>query len=163
MNLANQFISLTVKNEIEHIAFEEVTPEDWNIRGLEMELKALLANDELTLPKAVRSQHELFDIVQLYEASYINQLQELEEDPNFMHSLKYVMLGKLDRQWVTHLETMTRLKEGIGLRSYQQEDPLRIYQREGLELFTHSYSKIAKHIAIDGANAARTARQVEAV
>ncbi|MGN1385557.1 MAG: accessory Sec system translocase SecA2 [Bacillus sp. (in: firmicutes)] len=163
MNLANQFISLTVKNEIEHIAFEEVTPEDWNIRGLEMELKALLANDELTLPNAVRSQHELFDIVQPYEASYAKQLQELDENHDFRISLKYLMLGTLDRQWVKHIELMTRLKEGIGLRSYQQEDPLRIYQREGLEIFTHSYNKIAKHIALETANAARTIRQEEAV
>ena len=58
-----------------------------------------------------------------------------------------VMLSHIDTMWVKHLEVMTRLKEGIGLRSYSQEDPMRIYQREGLELFGGHYQKLRRNIA----------------
>lgn len=159
VELANQLISLTVKNEIEYTALEEVEPEDWNTHTLELELKALLSNDSLSIPDMIRSKQDLFDFAAPYEESYTKQLQELEADDSFLHSLKYLMLGALDRQWILHLEMMTRLKEGIGLRSYQQEDPLRIYQREGLELFTYSYNKMAKNIALGTANAVKTALQ----
>lgn len=159
VELANQLISLTVKNEIEYTALEEIEPEDWNTHTLELELKALLSNDSLSIPDMIRSKQDLFDFAAPYEESYTKQLQELEADDSFLHSLKYLMLGALDRQWILHLEMMTRLKEGIGLRSYQQEDPLRIYQREGLELFTYSYNKMAKNIALGTANAVKTALQ----
>ena len=48
--------------------------------------------------------------------------------------------------WVKHLEQMAHLKEGIGLRRYQQEDPMRIYQREGLELFGKNYQELRRKI-----------------
>jgi len=60
-----------------------------------------------------------------------------------------VMLSYLDSTWVRHLEAMTRLKEGIGLRVYQQEDPMRIYEREGLELFEMHYQELRRFIASD--------------
>jgi len=41
---------------------------------------------------------------------------------------------------------MTHLKEGIGLRRFQQEDPMRIYQREGLELFGKNYQELRRGI-----------------
>ena len=43
---------------------------------------------------------------------------------------------------------MTRLKEGIGLRSYQQEDPMRLYQKEGYEIFLETYHEIEKEISV---------------
>lgn len=39
---------------------------------------------------------------------------------------------------------MERLKEGIGLRYYSQEDPIRQFQREGYELFVHMYRQIER-------------------
>jgi len=41
---------------------------------------------------------------------------------------------------------MTYLKEGIGLRSYQGEDPMRIYQREGLKLFGKNFQELRRQI-----------------
>lgn len=57
-----------------------------------------------------------------------------------------VMLSFIDHMWVRHLEQMAHLKEGIGLRHYQQEDPMRIYQREGLELFGKNYQELRRKI-----------------
>ncbi|MNH32755.1 preprotein translocase subunit SecA [compost metagenome] len=44
---------------------------------------------------------------------------------------------------------MAHLKEGIGLRHYQQEDPMRIYQREGLELFAKNFQELRRSIIIE--------------
>ena len=39
---------------------------------------------------------------------------------------------------------MTHLKEGIGLRQYQQEDPTRLYQKEALDIFLYTHMVISK-------------------
>ena len=36
---------------------------------------------------------------------------------------------------MNHINTMSHLREGIGLRSYAQENPLRAYTNEGFELY----------------------------
>ena len=48
--------------------------------------------------------------------------------------------------WMEHINTMSHLREGIGLRSYAQEDPLRAYTKEGFELFDNLLSVIDKEI-----------------
>ena len=45
------------------------------------------------------------------------------------------MLQIVDNQWKDHLLSMDHLRDGIGLRGYAQQDPLREYQREGYDMF----------------------------
>ena len=47
-----------------------------------------------------------------------------------------------------HINTMSHLKEGITLRSYAQEDPLRAYTQEGFELFEELLNTIDKQVTI---------------
>lgn len=48
---------------------------------------------------------------------------------------KFIMLRTVDTLWKEHLLNMDHLKEGIGLRSYAQQNPLVIYKKEGYEMF----------------------------
>ena len=48
---------------------------------------------------------------------------------------KWLYLRILDETWKDHLLDMDHLREGIGLRGYAQQDPLREYQKEAYELF----------------------------
>ena len=45
------------------------------------------------------------------------------------------MLNYTDERWRDHMDNMDRLREGIGLRAYGQQDPVLSYQKEGNELF----------------------------
>ncbi len=76
-------------------------------------------------------------------------LDTFEEDDDILNLIPSVMLGHIDSMWVRHLEKMTRLKEGIGLRSYGQEDPMQVYQREGLYLFGQAFQRLRRSIAKD--------------
>lgn len=73
-------------------------------------------------------------------------IESFEENEQIMAVIPQVMLSFIDHMWVKHLEQMAHLKEGIGLRHYQQEDPMRIYQREGLELFGKNYQELRRKI-----------------
>lgn len=53
-----------------------------------------------------------------------------------------VVLQVLDRRWRDHLYEMDYLKDGIGLRSMAQRDPLIEYQREGFQMFQSMMGQI---------------------
>ncbi len=55
---------------------------------------------------------------------------------------KAISLNVIDNYWMEHINTMSHLREGIGLRGYAQEDPLRAYTIEGYELFDQMNQKI---------------------
>lgn len=59
---------------------------------------------------------------------------------------KEMALSTFDRVWVDHIDTMSKLKEGIGLRSYAQNNPLQAYVTEGYELFETMKRTIARDI-----------------
>jgi preprotein translocase subunit SecA len=53
----------------------------------------------------------------------------------FAHLQQMVMLQIVDNHWKDHLLSMDHLRDGIGLRGYAQQDPLREYKKEGYETF----------------------------
>ncbi|MGM9923441.1 MAG: accessory Sec system translocase SecA2 [Bacillus sp. (in: firmicutes)] len=152
MELAERMVKIAVNAAIDHTCNEEVVPEEWHLAELQTELNSLLADDSIVLIDRVTNKQDVLDIVAPYMAAYSERLLAESESEMFQDPLKYAIIGVLDRQWISHLELMARLKEGIGLRYYQQEDPMRIYQKEGLELFTQSYNKIGKYIALETAH-----------
>lgn len=48
---------------------------------------------------------------------------------------KAIALRVIDMHWMEHINTMSHLREGIHLRGYAQENPLRAYTKEGYDLF----------------------------
>jgi Preprotein translocase subunit SecA (ATPase, RNA helicase) len=72
----------------------------------------------------------------LSDAKLAYQRREAELGEEIMRDLeRRVILSVLDRRWRDHLYEMDYLKEGIGLRSMAQRDPLVEYQREGHAMF----------------------------
>ena len=59
---------------------------------------------------------------------------------------KAISLRIIDTHWMEHINTMSLLREGIHLRSYAQENPLRAYTNEGYELFENFLDLIDKEI-----------------
>ena len=55
---------------------------------------------------------------------------------------KAITLRVIDTHWMEHINTMSHLREGIHLRGYAQNDPLREYKNEGYELFEKLLMKI---------------------
>ena len=55
---------------------------------------------------------------------------------------KAITLRVIDTHWMEHINTMSHLREGIHLRSYAQNNPLREYKNEGFTLFDELLVKI---------------------
>ena len=57
-----------------------------------------------------------------------------------------MVLRIIDRAWVGHIDMMSKLRDGIGLRSYAQDNPLQAYVTEGFQMFEQMQSQIAQEI-----------------
>lgn len=61
-------------------------------------------------------------------------------------SISYIILTIVDNYWVQHLVDMAELKQDIRLMSYRGEDPVRLYAKEGFQMFEEMNVKIQKDI-----------------
>jgi len=48
---------------------------------------------------------------------------------------RVALLGAVDNRWMDHIDAMTELRDGIGLRAYGHHDPVIEYKREGFNMF----------------------------
>ena len=61
---------------------------------------------------------------------------------------KTMVLRTIDRAWVNHIDVMSKLRDGIGLRSYAQNNPLQAYVEEGYELFETMMNSISDQVVV---------------
>ena len=61
---------------------------------------------------------------------------------------KALSLQVIDNYWMEQINVMSHLREGIYLRSYGQEDPLRAYSTEGFDLFDQMLQKIDHDVSV---------------
>ncbi|MCI9027394.1 MAG: preprotein translocase subunit SecA, partial [Lawsonibacter sp.] len=91
----------------------------------------LLSDEELARYNA----EELTQLV-LDRATAAYQRKEQEITPPLMRELeRVIMLRVVDEYWMDHIDAMTELRQGIGLRAYAQNDPVVAYKEEGYEMF----------------------------
>ncbi len=79
---------------------------------------------------------------------YTSREQELDEvEPGQMRQLeRWMALRAINDRWMEHLANMDYLREGIGLRGYEQKDPLLIYQKEAFDEFERMQQSIQDDI-----------------
>ena len=61
---------------------------------------------------------------------------------------KVISLNVIDKYWMEQITTMSHLMEGIVLRQYAQDNPLRAYTMEGYDLYEKMLSNIDKFITL---------------
>ena len=148
VELLNNMMDETINFVIYDACPDEVDSSEWNISLIEKHLNTLFV-DEFSIDKNNLKVKEIQKQVLPHTLKLKDFLRSSVEEKELVNTLTTVMLGYVDNIWVQHLESMTRLKEGIGLRSYQQEDPIRIYQKEGLDLFEKHYQSMRLSIVIE--------------
>ena len=116
--------------------------EDYDIEKL-----AALIKEELRIEvdpkhfedKEMEEIHEM--IREMMENIYEEKMSQL--DPEQRQEIERILyLQVLDPQWRDHLYEMDVLKTGIGLRGYNQKDPLTEYKQDSYKLFTDLVTRI---------------------
>ena len=81
-----------------------------------------------------KDREDIFDTVWAkIEKAYEAQKDNIPEQFNEFERM--ILLRSIDGRWTDHIDTMDQLRQGIHLRSYGQQNPLRDYQNEGHQLF----------------------------
>ena len=124
-------------------------PDKWNLEKLNKVLqdKALPFGTEfLDADKASKWDNEyLIDkLNDLVVDCYEEKITRYKEEEGFdYHALERdVLLTNVDRKWIDHIDNMDKLKRGISLRGFANEDPINAYKREGLEMFEEMIESI---------------------
>ena len=74
---------------------------------------------------------------------YEDKIERYKERGIDYHEVERIILLKtVDSKWIEHIDMMDRLKRGISLRSFANEDPLNAYKKEGLDMFEEMTASI---------------------
>ncbi|HIR06387.1 MAG TPA: preprotein translocase subunit SecA [Candidatus Copromonas faecavium] len=124
---------------------DEQSPEKWNFKELNelllpiIPLQPVELNDEIRKMKKDQLKHSLKEAAtKLYEAKEAEfpdgeQIREIE---------RVVLLKVIDNKWMSHIDDMEQLRQGIGLQAYGQRDPLVEYKMSAYEMFDDMTSAI---------------------
>lgn len=109
----------------------------------------------------------------LYELAAADyEEKEKEFTPERLREIeRVVLLRAVDSKWMDHIDNMEHLKQGIGLRAFNQIDPNQAYQQEGSEMFDDMIKSIKEetikllfHVRLEKApERERMARETSAV
>jgi len=143
----------TIKNHVSDVVNSHIYPE------------GRLTNDDVTditeyvnenlLKKDIdkeeldnRTAEEMINtIVEKVMDEYNHKLSKIPEDVADEFE-KAISLNVIDHHWTEHINTMSHLREGIYLRGYGQDDPLRAYTMEGFDLFDKMMQRIDHDITV---------------
>ncbi len=101
--------------------------------------KASKAVEGLTDVEAVKD-----NVFNLLWDEYNSKIEDVRKE--MMKVEKVMVLRIIDAKWIDHIDTMSKLREGIHLRSYAQDNPLKAYTAEGYELFENMMNNISKEV-----------------
>jgi len=149
----HEMVITTFRHHIEDLVNSHIPPEnyltvdDYN-EIMEFANENLLKKD---LKKKDIEGKEPNDLIDYLSKRVIDEYEEkLKDVPEeaTKEFEKVITLQVLDNYWMEHINTMSHLREGIHLRGYAQEDPLRAYTIEGFDLFDSMLQKIDKDVSI---------------
>jgi preprotein translocase subunit SecA len=88
------------------------------------------------------------DITELLKQMYVHHSKEWTEDIKDKVE-RQISLKCIDRNWTTHIDEMTHLRDSIYLRSYAQSNPLQEYVNEGYKMFSDMLELVAIEVILN--------------
>ncbi|MBU8881106.1 accessory Sec system translocase SecA2 [Bacillus sp. FJAT-29790] len=150
--LVKASIESYIKEEIERCCPADADKPEWKLTKLKERIVQIFPHDLLDFPNDPHDLDEVTEPIYAAMNAYLPMLDEYKENAEIGKAIKQFLLSVTDYHWLKHIDAMDRLKEGVGLRSYSQEDPMRQYAREALELFTQMYYELERDISRQMAN-----------
>lgn len=146
---------------VDEFASEDVTPDEWDLDGMYRRLLTVFPVPETITPETMAGQdvEELEDaLIKAVHEVYDRKNTEIGEE--MMHRLeKWVILRATDSHWQRHLTDLDVLREGIGLMSVAQKDPLVEYKRQSFTMWQGMMDSIRAQAAYQLLSAQVNVRQ----
>ncbi len=133
-----KMITDRVENSVDTCISADIPRDEWDLNELNRLLLPIIPMQPVTAAdvEEVKNNKELKHLlkeraVKLYEAKET----EFPEPEQFRELERVVLLKVIDRKWMDHIDDMDQLRQGIGLQSYGQRDPLVEYKMAGFDMF----------------------------
>ncbi len=147
-NVRERLLELIKKTIHRVVSFHTNGPVSvWNLREILEAFKGLLGieaeTEKMILEAGDREaiSQTLWELAQKrYEAKekeWGSQAREVE---------RQVFLRVIDTLWIEHIDALTKLREGIGLRGFGQRDPLVEYKEEAFSMFERLQNALAADV-----------------
>ncbi|WP_284141084.1 MULTISPECIES: preprotein translocase subunit SecA [unclassified Virgibacillus] len=147
-----EIIENMIKSSIERVVHTHTQDDDednWDYKSIvEFAQGNLLTTEEITEEELKEKEpEEITDLIMQKVKSQYDQKEE-ELSPEQMREFeKVILLRTVDTKWMDHIDQMEQLRQGIHLRAYGQNDPLREYQFEGFAMFEAMIASIEDEVA----------------
>ncbi|MGD8190262.1 accessory Sec system translocase SecA2 [Brevibacillus ginsengisoli] len=142
-------IHSVIERNVEAYCPKDEVPEEWDLQGLMESANNLFLHEESIHLKDLKGK-EAEEILEFLkeeaDRQYANRETEIGEMMREFE--KVVVLRAVDSKWMDHIDAMEQLRQGIHLRAYAQNDPLREYQFEGYEMFQGMVASIEEEVAM---------------
>ncbi len=153
-----KMITDIVENAVDMSVSDEQVPENWDLGELNSLLIPIIPLEAVTLERyPAEKKNELKQLlkeaaIKLYETkeaefSEAEQIREIE---------RVVLLKVIDNKWMSHIDDMDQLRQGIGLQAYGQRDPVVEYKMSAFDMFeamtaaiTEDTVRILFHIRVE--------------
>lgn len=151
--LENEDIHSVVENmfrrEIENIVRKNVEEDGKKvIVDYESIIKRLSTMNSIKLEVSDLQDKDVEEIIDICHNELFNKYQEKIKPvkEQILPVEKTMVLRLMDRAWQNQIDVMSKLREGIHLRSYAQNNPLQAYIEEGYELFENMMNTISNDV-----------------
>jgi len=140
-----KMITDRVESCVDTCISSDIPKEEWDLNELNQLILSMIPMQAVTPEDvdSVKNNKELKHLlkeraVKLYEAKET----EFPEPEQFRELERVVLLKVIDRKWMDHIDDMDQLRQGIGLQSYGQRDPLVEYKMAGFDMFDEMTASI---------------------
>ena len=141
ISMMNQDIEETVKTYC-----SDTVADNWNLEGLRAHyLNLFLMDTDLRFSHEELNEVDTKDVTEFVKkrGKLVVELREKELGAENLREIERVCLLKVvDKHWMDHIDAMDELKNGIGLRSYAQRNPVEEYRFEGFNMFDEMIATI---------------------
>ncbi|MGC6175059.1 preprotein translocase subunit SecA [Lacrimispora sp. 38-1] len=126
-----------VENAVDLSISEEQSPEEWDLNELNTLLLPVIPLQPITLPEDGKVRKNELKHMLKEEAIKLYETKEAEfpEGEQIREIERVILLKVIDNKWMSHIDDMDQLRQGIGLQAYGQRDPLVEYKMSGYQMF----------------------------
>ena len=134
-----KMITDIIEHAVDMAIPEDTTADTWDLGELNSLLLPIIPLKTITLTDEQRAgmkKEELSHILK-EEAVKLYETKEAEfpEAEQIREIERVVLLKVIDNKWMSHIDDMDQLRQGIGLQAYGQRDPLVEYKMSAYEMF----------------------------
>lgn len=153
-NLRDQYIQImeeAVLAILEEFVGDEADPDTWDIDAMYRQLFTVFPVPPSVTPETMADMDidELENaLIEAVHEAYDKKAAELGAEL-MPRAERMVMLSTVDQYWRRHLTDLDVLREGIGLMSIAQRDPLVEYKRQGYAMWQEMQNELRAQAARD--------------